>query len=89
MELIGKNKKLKTPAWEFDDLGGHATLQESEIEINAKLKRGVLKQEEDANAELRPKWMVSNPIGGRMINADPVFAQDEKYAYSPSCRILC
>lgn len=25
-------------------------------------------------------WKLSNPIGGRIINADPVFSQDEKYA---------
>jgi NET1-associated nuclear protein 1 (U3 small nucleolar RNA-associated protein 17) len=24
-------------------------------------------------------WRLSEPIGGRMINADPVFTQDEKY----------
>jgi NET1-associated nuclear protein 1 (U3 small nucleolar RNA-associated protein 17) len=24
-------------------------------------------------------WKLSEPIGGRMINADPVFSTDEKY----------
>jgi NET1-associated nuclear protein 1 (U3 small nucleolar RNA-associated protein 17) len=25
-------------------------------------------------------WKLSDPIGGRMLNADPVFSSDEKYA---------
>jgi len=48
------------------------------MESNSIFKDEVRRQEEDANAKLRPKWMVSNAIGGRMINADPVFTQDEK-----------
>lgn len=28
----------------------------------------------------RETWKISSPIGGRMINADPVFTTDEKYA---------
>ena len=27
-----------------------------------------------------PRWKISEPIGGRMINVDPVFTVDEKYA---------
>lgn len=29
-----------------------------------------------------PGWMISNSVGGRVINAEPVFAKDEKYANS-------
>ena len=62
----------------FDELGRGATLQQSEIETNARFREEIRRQEAEANAKLRPKWMVSNAIGGRMINADPVFTQDEK-----------
>lgn len=41
-------------------------------------KRSVKKNEQ--RREKRDKWKVSNAIGGRFIDADPVFTPDEKYA---------
>jgi NET1-associated nuclear protein 1 (U3 small nucleolar RNA-associated protein 17) len=34
-------------------------------------------------------WKVSDPIGGRQINMDPVFTEDEKYAGLPSSGRRC
>jgi hypothetical protein len=41
-------------------------------------KRSVKKNEQ--RREKRDKWKVSSAIGGRFIDADPVFTPDEKYA---------
>jgi hypothetical protein len=41
-------------------------------------KRSVKKIEQ--RREKRDKWKVSNAIGGRFIDADPVFTPDERYA---------
>jgi len=76
--ILGKNKSSKAPELRFDELGGGMDLEQSEIEIKARFKDNIRREKEGENAKLRPKWMVSNAIGGRMINADPVFTQDEK-----------
>lgn len=44
-----------------------------------KEKKQKLKKAKSANTE-KKNWRISAPIGGRMIDADPVFTADEKYA---------
>ena len=59
-------------------------LAESKVELVEELEFGDLKaiekqQTDRARQEaLLGKWQLSTPIAGRMINADPVFTQDER-----------
>lgn len=46
------------------------------------LKRAVTRKPEEV-------WKVSESIGGRMIDVDPVFTQDEKYAISSLSQECC
>ena len=48
---------------------------------------------EDFVARVQPKkkdlWKLSEPIGGRMINSDPVFTADEKYVACYHFQLCC
>jgi NET1-associated nuclear protein 1 (U3 small nucleolar RNA-associated protein 17) len=60
----------------FDNLAEHAKEEER------KKKAAMLEEKKYLRSFSTPKpdvWTISDPIGGRMINVDPVFTQDEQY----------
>ena len=56
------------------EFGKHKKSKRHSKSKEAQVQRALLR-----NADV---WRVSESIGGRMINADPVFTEDEKYAKS-------
>ncbi len=63
-----------------------AAIQERE-KPSKNLLRGINKKAPVYSARKKAKesWKLSEPIGGRMINADPVFTTDEKYEDRKFC----
>lgn len=64
-----------------------AYIQESEQQNEQKHKKQLKKNEGKSSRKMLKKqqeldiWKFSEPIGGRMINVDPLFTFDEKYAF--------
>lgn len=60
-----------------DELEGQDFLNYIEQQRQAK----ALQTESSAKAQ---KWRLSDPVGGRMVDIDPIFTRDEKYVDCPS-----
>lgn len=61
-------------------------------EKSSKSVRQVNKKNKSLHSEqqkARGLWKLSDPIGGRMINADPVFSSDEKYVGQKRLSMEC
>ena len=62
-----------------------AYIHESQQRIEQNQKKNVKRGDGKVRKVLKKQgsleiWKISEPIGGRMINVDPVFTPDEKYA---------
>jgi len=69
---MAKRKRVSRP----EELVGEDGLEKEEL-----LAAKGTKSRENKNffqTKEVPRWTLSEPIGGRMINADPVFSLDEK-----------
>lgn len=78
-----KDESESTEVINFEDLFEDVPLQSED----AQAKRGLKPKKEiwERKIPQAPKpvkdqsWRISEPVGGRMIDADPVFTKDEKY----------
>jgi NET1-associated nuclear protein 1 (U3 small nucleolar RNA-associated protein 17) len=83
---INGMKEDSPEAIDYEDL--------AEWNIEEKKKRREIQRQERALLKSFQKpepiiWKISEPIGGRMINVDPVFTTDEKYATRTSILGMC
>lgn len=82
LAVVGVNGNVDT--YEKDNESSDA-IDFEELQSLGKLKKknkSVTRPQENSTTEVQPThtadWKVSQPIGGRMIDLDPVFAEDEK-----------
>lgn len=71
---------LKIPREDIPDFEAYV---EQGLEDERKRKQTLKDQKRELKSLAKQKlntWKISEPIGGRMINVDPVFTADEKYA---------
>jgi hypothetical protein len=81
------SKKLKTePATERATIlnggGEHANSETALVDSSQKENHGRKKQhrrDKDLERKLSSAWTVSEPIGGRLLDIDPVFSEDGLY----------
>ena len=82
--LLGIRKRRKSASPEvldFEDLGKDLK------DVEKRKRKEKLRREREQNQSnpehdeppIEQPWTISTPIGGRMINSDPVFSPDEKY----------
>lgn len=69
---MAKRKRVSRP----EEVIGEDSLEEKE----SSAAKGTKPKENKNFSQTKevPQWKLSEPIGGRMINADPVFSVDEK-----------
>jgi NET1-associated nuclear protein 1 (U3 small nucleolar RNA-associated protein 17) len=84
--INGQRDSNSVEAIDFEDFVENERKQKDEQTRLKKeekaLKRAVTRKPEEV-------WKVSESIGGRMIDVDPVFTRDEKYAISSLSQECC
>jgi len=78
-DAVNSQRELDSPEAVDFDAYVEENLQQKEADLRKKEERGLkkaVKKDEKNDVDI---WRLSEPIGGRMINADPVFTADEKY----------
>jgi NET1-associated nuclear protein 1 (U3 small nucleolar RNA-associated protein 17) len=78
-DLSRKNAQMQ-PNDEFESLEAIGRISQKKGSTSQALQKKPSKVTKKKAIEL---WKISEPIGGRLINVDPVFTADEKYATPP------
>jgi NET1-associated nuclear protein 1 (U3 small nucleolar RNA-associated protein 17) len=74
------NGQLASPDAEAIEFDQFVTGRNAIAEVSGKKKKKEKKEKKHKNTTAdKRSWRISGPIGGRMIDADPVFTADEKY----------
>ena len=83
-----KTRNINNPA-KADEPMFRGKVLSREIEKKREGRRKRKKEKAERKQYERPRWKISDPIGGRMLNIDPLFSSDEALVLFATGTVAC